>query len=456
MSTTAIAVFTRNLRLHDNPVLAAAAQAEYVVPVFVRDTALESTGFAAGPRRRFLDECLADLDGGLRQRGAALIQRKGDLVTEVARLAHEVDASTVHIAADMSAFASRRQRRLADALAEQRRALAVHDGVHTVLPAGAVAAQGKDHFAVFTPYYRRWVDAPRREFARLPRRLRLPDAISVPKPASAGKKSGSTWRGGETEARRWAHRWLTEYVDAYHTQHDDLVDEHGTSRMSPYLHFGCLSPLELATDAASRGTEGADAYVRQLAWRDFHHQVLAARPRAAHHDYRPRGDDWRNDQDALQAWQEGQTGIPIVDAGMRQLAAEGWMHNRARLITGSFLTKILYIDWRTGAAHFLRHLIDGDLANNQMNWQWVAGTGNDTRPNRVLNPLRQAERYDSTGDYVRRWVPELAALDKPRDVHQPWRLSADAFRRLGYPEPIVDLEAARDRFQQHRQLAMNR
>jgi deoxyribodipyrimidine photo-lyase len=197
-----------------------------------------------------------------------------------------------------------------------------------------------------------------------------------------------------------------------------------------------------ALEVARRG-ERSPEFVRQLAWRDFHHQVLAARPRAAHDDYRPRGDRWRDDEHALAAWQAGETGIPIVDAGMRQLLAEGWMHNRARLIVGSFLTKTLYVDWRAGAAHFFRHLLDGDVANNCMNWQWVAGTGTDTRPNRVLNPLRQAERFDPDGEYVRRYVPELSDVDV-RYVHRPWELPDKEHK--GYPPPIVDLAEGRARF----------
>ncbi|RRO16892.1 deoxyribodipyrimidine photo-lyase [Saccharopolyspora rhizosphaerae] len=449
MSTTAIAVFTRDLRVHDNPVLAAAARADHVLPVFVHDDVLAGTGFATEPRSRFLHECLADLDARLRKCGAALVQRKGDLVNEVARLAHEVEASSVHLAADASGFAARRQQRLSAELAAERCELTVHEAVHTVLPAGAVTPQGSDHFAVFSPYHRRWADTARRTIASAPKRLRLPPGVSAEKTASA-PKGNSAMPGGETEGRRRAHQWLNDDVDRYHTSHDDLAHEGATSRLSPYLHFGCISALELADEAAARHTEGADAFVRQLAWRDFHFQVLAARPRTAREDYRPHGDAWRDDPEALQAWQEGRTGIPIVDAGMRQLAAEGWMHNRARLITGSFLAKTLYVDWRAGAAHFLRHLLDGDLVNNQMNWQWVAGTGTDTRPYRVLNPLRQAERYDPHGEYVRRWLPELANLETPREVHQPWRLGEDELRELGYPAPIVDLDAARERFQQSR------
>jgi deoxyribodipyrimidine photo-lyase len=188
---------------------------------------------------------------------------------------------------------------------------------------------------------------------------------------------------------------------------------------------------------------GGESFVRQLCWRDFHYQLHAADPSISTRDLRSRGDVWRDDPDALAAWKEGCTGYPIVDAGMRQLLAEGTMHNRARLVTASFLTKHLYLDWRLGASHFGRHLVDGDVASNAGNWQWVAGTGADTRPNRVLNPMRQARRFDPNGDYVRRWVPELAVIEGA-DIHEPWR--DDAVLSENYPKPIVEHEAAVARF----------
>jgi deoxyribodipyrimidine photo-lyase len=209
-----------------------------------------------------------------------------------------------------------------------------------------------------------------------------------------------------------------------------------TSRLSACLRFGCVSPLAVALGARDR--PGGEEFCRQLAWRDFFHQVLAARPEACWRDYRNRGDAWRQDEPALRAWQSGHTGYPVVDAAMRQLAAEGFMHNRARMITASFLTRNLGIDWRHGYRHFGGLLADGDVACNAGNWQWVAGTGNNTRPNRVMNPLRQAERFDQAGDYVRRYVPELAGLPAA-GIHTPWRLDAAARRRLGYPGPLVEL-----------------
>lgn len=203
--------------------------------------------------------------------------------------------------------------------------------------------------------------------------------------------------------------------------------------------------------ARQRGGPGADAFVRQLAWRDFHHQVLAARPDAAWEDYRTRHDRWRSDEDEVEAWRAGRTGYPLVDAAMRQLAYEGWMHNRGRMLVACFLTKTLYADWRVGARHFLDLLVDGDVANNQLNWQWMAGTGTDTRPNRVLNPVIQGKRFDPRGVYVRRWVPELAEL-ADGEIHEPWKLTGPRRAAIDYPDPLVDLAEARARFERARGL----
>jgi deoxyribodipyrimidine photo-lyase len=191
--------------------------------------------------------------------------------------------------------------------------------------------------------------------------------------------------------------------------------------------------------------DAAPAFVRQVAWRDFHAQVLASRPDAVRRDYRPRGDRWRRSERELAAWREGRTGLPLVDAGMRQLLREGWMHNRARLVVGHFLVKTLYLDWRLGARHFADLLVDGDTANNTMNWQWVAGTGTDSRFNRTYSVTAQALRHDPSGDYVRRYVPELAGVSGAA-VHEPWKLPAGVRSGLGYPEPMVDVREGNERF----------
>ena len=441
-----VALFTRDLRVHDNPVLHAAAQAEQTVPLFVVDDAIAAAGYVRPNRARFLAECLADLDGSLRERGGCLVVRRGDVVEEVRAVAQEVAAEQVHVAADVSGYAQRRRDALAAALEEDGRELVVHDAVVTAVPPGALTPQGRDHFAVFTPYSRRWAQLRLRRPLDPPRQLSQPRlrAGSVPRAADlcAGDTAPDLAPGGESAARERLDRWASRACH-YAEQHDALAAD-DTSRLSPYLHFGCLSAAEVVHRVGT-GSAGAEAFVRQVCWRDFHHQVLAARPQVAREDYRGHGDRWRRDDRALHAWRQGRTGYPIVDAGMRQLLAQGWMHNRARLIVGSFLTKTLYLDWRRGAAHFLDLLVDGDVASNQLNWQWIAGTGTDSRPNRVLNPLAQARRYDSAGDYVRRYVPELADVAGAA-VHEPWRLPDDVRGALEYPEPIVDLAEGRRRF----------
>ena len=449
MSTsTSIVLFTRDLRVHDNPTLqAAVGSAGRVLPVFVLDESILGSAYLAPNRTALLVDALRDLDAALRERGSdGLVVRRGDPAAETAALADEVGAQRVHLSGDWSAHAQRRQRSLDKALSDLGVDLVVHDETVAVVPPGTVVPDDKDHFAVFTPYHRRWSDRPRRPVLEPPRRLSSPSVRKGRIPAADSLCPGARARhlpeGGETAGRRRMQAWLRTSVSGYADRHDDLAGD-DTSRLSPYLHFGCLSPTELV--AAAGRSRGAQALVRQVAWRDFNLQVLAARPEVAEDDYRARGDRWRDDEEDLAAWREGRTGYPIVDAAMRQLLRDGWMHNRGRLIVGSFLTKTLYLDWRAGARHFLDHLVDGDIANNQLNWQWVAGTGTDTRPSRVLNPLRQAERYDPEGTYVRRYVSELADVEGSV-VHTPWKLPDEVRARLDYPAPIVDLAEGRRRF----------
>ena len=305
----------------------------------------------------------------------------------------------------MSSYAQRRERRLRDTLARDRIGLEVFPGV-TVLPPGDLAPAEGDHYRVFTPYWRRWRQEPRRDLLPAPERLSLPDGLAVgalPLPGDLvkGAPAPELPPGGETAGRRRLEAWLDDGLQRYAELADDLAAD-ATSRLSPYLHFGCVSPGEVVGRALER--EGAEPFVRQLCWRDFNHQLLAARPETAWEDLRPRAVGWRDDEECLEAWRVGRTGYPLVDAGMRQLLREGFMHNRARLVTGSFLTKHLGIDWRRGAEHFFAHLVDGDVANNTGNWQWVAGTGTDSRPNRMLSPVRQAQRFDPNGVYARRYV----------------------------------------------------
>jgi deoxyribodipyrimidine photo-lyase len=380
-------------------------------------------------------------------------------------VATEADADEVHLAADVSAYAQRREERLRRALEAVGVRLRVHETVTCVVDPGAVAPASSDHFAVFTPYFGHWSRRRLRDPLAAPRTVRVPDGIgSEELPSRTGLSgppglSGSLGSlgspglsglspepatGGETAGRARLTAWLRSGVAAYEDRRDDLAGD-GTSRLSPHLHFGTLSPVELVHRARRAGGAGAEAFVRQLAWRDFHRQVLAARPKTAHVDYRAKHDRWRSAPEEVEAWREGRTGYPVIDAAMRQLRHEGWMHNRGRLLTASFLAKTLYVDWRVGARHFLDLLVDGDVANNQLNWQWVAGTGTDTRPNRILNPVAQAKRYDPDGAYVRRWVPELAGVEGAA-VHEPWKLRGPDRAALDYPEPIVGLSQGRERF----------
>ncbi|WP_330350762.1 cryptochrome/photolyase family protein [Streptomyces sp. NBC_00582] len=450
-----VVLFTSDLRLHDHPPLRAALDgSREVVPLFVRDRAVDGSGFAAPNRLAFLADCLRDLDAGLRQRGGRLVLRSGDLVEEVCRVATEAEADEVHLAADASAYAQRREERLRRALEAEGVRLHVHGTVTTVVDPGVLAPGSSDHFAVFTPYFGHWSRQRLREVRAAPRAVRVPEGVGseeLPDRKALSGLAPALAEGGETEGRARLAAWLRSGVASYEDRHDDLAGD-ATSRLSPHLHFGTLSPVELVHRARAVGGPGAEAFVRQVAWRDFHRQVLAARPQAAVADYRTKHDRWRTERTAgadVEAWREGRTGYPVVDAAMRQLRHEGWMHNRGRLLTASFLTKTLYVDWRIGARHFLDLLVDGDVANNQLNWQWMAGTGTDSRPNRVLNPVTQAKRYDPDGAYVRRWVPELAELEGPA-AHEPWKLRGLDRAALDYPDPVVDLADGLARFKRAR------
>lgn len=425
--STGVVLFTRDLRAHDHPALSSAvAECAHVVPLFVVDDRL----LGSANRTAFLLDALADLRERL---GGALVVRRGDPASAVA----ELRPSVVHVTEDWSRYARSRERRLR-AVAEVR----VLPG-HAVVEPGGVVPSGGDHYKVFTPFWRAWRAAERRPLVEPPGAIPLPRGVpigGIPSLSDLVRRAPSPDlpTGGESAGRERLERFLDAGIARY-AEVRDALDLDATSRLSPYLRLGCVSALALAERAAAAA--GGEELIRQLCWRDFCLQLLAAFPRLPLDDYRARDRVWRADEDALNAWRAGQTGVPIVDAGMRQLLREGWMPNRVRMLAASLLTKSLGIDWRLGAEHFFDLLVDGDPASNAANWQWVAGTGTDTRPNRVFNPVRQAHRFDPAGSYVRRHVPELASLDAPI-VHEPWRLGAHALERLGYPRPIVELDAA--------------
>jgi deoxyribodipyrimidine photo-lyase len=435
---TAIVLFTRDLRLHDHPALNAALRSgERVVPAFVFDDVLLSGRAGAPNRLAFLLDSLRDLDESLEKRGARLVIRRGEVAKELLGLARECKAEAVYMSEDVSGYAQQRRRTLEGACEQDGVRLRSFEGI-TVLPPGGLTPAKGDHYRVFTPYWNAWRAASKRSPLGAPRRLSTPAKLRhgrIPglEALTQGSPVAGLPRGGETAGRDRLNRWLRGPARRYEELGDHLP-ANATSHLSAYLHLGCLSANEVRARVEER--RNLEGFARQLCWRDFHHQVLAAQPSLPYEDYRRTGRRWRRSERLLAAWREGRTGYPIVDAGMRQLLSEGFMPNRARLIVGSFLTKTLGIDWREGAIHFERLLVDADLANNVGNWQWVAGTGNDTRPNRVLNPIRQARRFDPNGAYVRRLVPELAGIEG-RKIHEPWKLDPEVRERLDYPEPLV-------------------
>ena len=420
----AVLWFRRDLRLTDHPALQAALDAgDRVVPLFVLDPAL--LGPAGDARKAFLFGCLRDLH---EQTGGALVVRAGDPTVVVPAVAEEVGADEVHVTADFGPYGGWR-----DELVD----LALDGGLvrvgtpYAVAP-GEVRTGSGGAYRVFSPFQRAWrrhgwdrpLPAPRSpSWATLDGEA-IPDAPDVP-----------ILRPGERAALDRLRR-LDTVLDGYGTQRDVPADEHGTSRLSPYLKYGCVHPRQVLA-RLGRGAD-ADRFRSEVAWREFYAHVLAEWPETARRSFRPEMSTMQVDDDdeRFEAWATGTTGYPIVDAGMRQLLAESWMHNRVRMIVASFLVKDLHLDWTRGARHFMRHLQDGDLASNQHGWQWVAGTGTDPSPYvRVFNPTVQGRRFDPDGTYVRRWVPELRGIQGGA-VHEPWALPDGP--PAGYPDPIVD------------------
>ncbi len=427
----------RDLRLRDLPPLLAAA-GEEVLACFVLDPRLEN---ASGERRlQFLGDSLRSLSAGL---GGRLLIVRHQPEVAIPQICRAVDASAVHVSADFSPFGMRRDAAVRAELATAGVDLVATGSPYLVSP-GRVTKDDGSPYKVFSPFFARWREVGWREPARSdadattwidPDSLSgLPDRADAPDPGAALDVPA-----GETAAlQQWA-QFVAGGLQRYATDRD-RPGTPGTSRMSAHLKFGTIHPRTMAAGLDLRDT-GAAAYLRELAFRDFYAEVLYRRPESAWRNWNPKFDAIEVDsgpdaQAAFEAWKQGQTGFPIVDAGMRQLSQTGFMHNRVRMIVASFLVKDLHLPWQWGARWFMEQLADGDLASNQHGWQWCAGTGTDAAPYfRVFNPTTQGEKFDPDGAYVRRWVPELADAE---DVH---RLKAG--RPTGYPEPIVDHGAER-------------
>ncbi len=423
-----------------------------MVALFVVDERPLST---AGPRRvQLLAAHLRELDARLRDAGGGLRVERGDPTVVVPRLAAELGVHTVRWNGDVSAYSQRRDRLVAHELERLGIGTEVHWGTLVHAPGSVVARSTGQVQRVFTPFSKVWSSTSPTPWPTGPVRVAAPPEDGIPVTLALGV-TGDAATGlpaaGEVAAEERLAAWL-ERVDDYESSRDLPADDVGTSHLSADLRFGTVSPRHVL-DVVGTGTPGRAAFVRQLAWRDWYAHLLAEQPRLAHAAMKPHIDEvaWRDDPEAFAAWCDGRTGYPIVDAGMRQLAATGWMHNRVRMITASFLVKDLLVDWRLGEAHFRRELLDAEVSQNAGNWQWVAGTGPDAAPYfRIFNPLTQARRFDPDGEYVRRWVPELAGL-AGRRVHAPWELPPLDLEVAGvtlgadYPWPIVDHAEARER-----------
>jgi deoxyribodipyrimidine photo-lyase len=459
MSAPAIWWIRRDLRLADNPALhAALADGRSVIPLFVLDDRLLDSDNAAPQRIAFMLAGLQALAADLRARGSRLIVRSGRPEQIVPQIVRESGATAVYAQADISPFSRQR-----DTAVAQAAPLHLLPGL-SVHPPDLIRKADGSPYIVFTPFSRTWKALPqptRADLLPVPDRIPTPDVTSdtlphtlpltapFPPGAAAAQQRLSAFAAGEGAA-----------IWGYGNGRNQL-DIDGTSRLSPYLRFGMVSARQAAVSAleaiaaapSPEASKGAQSWLNELIWREFYSAILHHFPHVLRRSFRPQYDaiPWRNNRAEFAAWCAGQTGYPVVDAAMRQLLATGWMHNRARMITASFLVKDLLIDWRWGEKWFMQHLVDGDPAANNGGWQWTAGTGTDAAPYfRIFNPTIQGKNFDPSGHYMRRWLPELAFVPD-RHIHEPHKMATavqvKANCRIGqeYPAPIVDHRAARER-----------
>ena len=445
-SSTTIMWFRRDLRVDDHPALAASAARGHVVALWVADPALLRAPHHRAPARlRFLRACLEALDAELRALGIALVVRSGPPHEVVPGVARDAGADAVYVTGDVTPYSRRRDEAVAAALGRDGVGFTAIGGPWR-LPLDAVAGSSGNGYLVFTPYFRAWDAHP------VAGRIPPPDALAGPALDSDGLDAlpdgAPPIPAGPAAARSRLEDFIRSGAVDRYGEARDIPGTDGTSHLSADLRMGVLSPSQVGRAiGGARGIPDArQPFWRQLAWRDFYAHHMARHPGVAAAALKPafREITWDDDPALLAAWREGRTGFPLCDAGMRQMAATGWMHNRARMLAASVLVKDLLIDWRRGEAVFMRGLVDGDPANNNGGWQWTAGTGTDAAPYfRVFNPVLQAKRFDPDGSYVRQWIPELRDVPDSH-IHEPWRMDIDTQRAsncmigVDYPAPIVE------------------
>ena len=451
--------FRSDLRLNDNPALHfAASTGKSVLPVFVWNAPREIPWAQGRASKWWLHESLVSLDASLRQKGARLVIRDGNPGLALATLAAETGADTVVWNSTREPDGRETDAELERQLRRAGISVKVYRSAFLFSPDNIRTREGKP-FLVFTPFWNACrAEKPSREPLPAPARIRFPevpvssrslDELGLIPAPDRTEGIRAVWKPGEPTAQKMLHEFLVTRVDAYKTDRE-IPSIRGTSRLSAYLHFGEISPHTVWHHAFALN---AEHFLRQLCWREFASHLLFHFPHAADHPLKTEYNrfPWNEDTAALRAWQTGATGFPFVDAGMRELWATGWQHNRVRMVTASFLTKDLLLNWTLGARWFWETLVDADLGNNTLGWQWVAGCGADAAPYyRIFNPVLQGEKFDPKGEYVRRWIPELAGVSD-RFIHRPWEAPAGELRaagvRLGstYPFPIIHHEEARKR-----------